>query len=315
MKYANLSFSSFSAGIERVDISWPKGWMHPICHPHLFLYKGEEVPDTCQTLPKVGGKKVFQHGVYIILSNQTMSDKFNVLVGATDGEKDSKSLVDVLSDKTEEICSISGMREWHSAIVVCDWQDDIPIVSYEGKAKKVSSLVKSKKDNAFKEEIALIRDMMHQILEKKEIFDIQIRGATNSSALANPASNRYNYYINSALRLLIKEFPSVIKCDSKNKAGNATQLLPKLMLEGAICFGEKLYGNHNSEATVCDFEGRVLLEKYDNSQSVPQITSIKEATEIVSIANNQRSTGAPKNFWRIEKGGKRIKLGDLKFKD
>ena len=311
MKYVSFSPDESSDGIQGFNIDWTKNWIRPNCRPHLFVYKRGEVAETCPTLPIVGGKKVFQHGVYIILSNQTMSGKFNVLVGATDGEKDSKSLVDVLSDKTEEICSIPGMREWHTAIVVCDWQDDIPIISYEGQVKKVISLVESKKNNAFSEEIALIRDMTHQIFEKKEIFDSQIRGVTNSSAMANPASNRYNYYINSALHLLVKEFPSVIKCDSKNAAGNATQLLPKLMVKGDFCLGEKLYCDYNSEAIVCDFEGRVLFENYDDSQSGPQITSIREATGIVGKANGLRSPGAPEQFWYIKRNSENIKLRNL----
>ena len=274
MKYASLSFPLFADGIERAHIDWENDWAHPNCHPHLFLYKRGSISENFQTLPKIDGKKVFQHGVYVLIADHSTQGKFNVSIGASDGKKITEGLFDRLKGKTENPYPTQIMKDWHTAIVVCDWKDDIPILSSEKQTKKEPNLIDDKKVNTFREEIELIEKIIQEILENKKIFNIQVRGTKYKSAIANPASNRYNYYIYSVLNILAEKFPSAIKCNSENLAGNATKLLPMLMLNGEFCLGEKLYCDYNSEAIVCDFEGRVLLENYDNSQSSPQITSI-----------------------------------------
>lgn len=311
MTYAAFQCTQLADGIQRVTVDWPEGWSHPNCHPYLFLYDKEKGAK-CSAPVTLDGKDVFQHGVYILIANQYQPDKLNVLVGASSGETGSKSLLDLL--KEQQNCQVSGMRDWHSAIVICDWQDDILIEEInqtKNKKKSFNDTVETKKNEAFWEETDLIQNMFYKIIGNSEVFNIKLRGTQEGCAMANPASNRYNYYIHSALNVLAIKFPPTIKCDTKNAEGNATKMLPKLMLKGEFCLGEKLYGDHNSEAMVCDFGGRILLYQYDNSKSIPKITSINGATEIVRVANNQKGSIPPKTFWHIMRRGEKIKLADL----
>lgn len=308
MKNAIISLDSFVDGIQIVNIDWRNNWSPPNCHPYLFLCSRGSVSDNCQTLPKVGGKKVFQHGIYIMIADQkNTSGKFNVSVGSADGEKGSEFLFDLLKKEAKEPCQIPGMKDWHTAIVVCDWENDIPIKSI----KKEKVLIESKRENVFKKEIDLVEKMTYEILRNEKIFNVKIRGTKTNSVMANPASNRYNYYIYSALRLLADKFPFSMIYNEIQQSGRKPELLAKLMQKGEFCPGEKLQGDHDSHAIVSTLDGYVILERYKNSQSEPQIMSINQATDEVRKANERQGTADPKQFWYIKRNSESIELGDL----
>lgn len=308
MKNVVLEYTDKGVGIQKVDIEWPDS---PIMsyHPQLFLCDRAQLEQVSSQTAGKSLKGILRQGVYLLIWEKAQSEGFNVFAGTHDFENN-KTLLDCIISQAQEPNPLA-IKDWEKAVVVCDWRDDISIA----KIGSVSNSIEDdKKARVISEESAFIREMIYEILGN-DISNIQKRGVKSQSCIANPAINRYNHYLYSVFHIIEKKFPNFFTSSSQEIKGEYGNALPKMMLHGKVGIGEKLYGKHNSEATVVDLNGFIRLDKYDNSKSnasnsLSKIISMNQA--IIEICNsNQQENVGYLDFWSIKRSGEEIRFKDL----
>lgn len=313
MKQVIISCADKANGLKKVDIKWP---IDPIrsYHPQLFLVDRAEFGKISGKIASKTLEGILQQGVYILIAEMTAEKgRFNVAVGTDDFIANKKTLLECIIEQDEQPFP-SKIKYWKKAIVICDWGNDIPI----GKIGNVSNSTEDdKKAHAISEESAFIKQMIYETLNCG-IFNIQLRkGQEAKSCIVNPAFNRYNHYLFSVFHLIEKIFPTFFKeCEKAEGCAYGTAL-PKLMLNGKVRIGEKLYGNDNSEAEaiVFNLNGFIRLDKYNKSNlnepnSLSKLTSMTQAIKEICNSNEKAPVGYLK-FWSIKRNGEKIKFENL----